>query len=97
MRAEGFHRRRVEGRAVGATGKRQAREDLAVSGAQNHHHGLRGLRKEQIAFLGSSLVRAIVAVTGRRTFRGKHILVGCAIISSLSIRRPIRSRGSITG
>src|SRR5712664_373306 len=40
MRAEGFHRRGVEHGAVRPAAEREAREDLAVLGAQNHHHGL---------------------------------------------------------
>ncbi len=42
--AEGFHGGGVEDRAVGTAGQRQAGEDLAVVGAEDHHHGLRGLR-----------------------------------------------------
>ena len=40
MRAVGFHRRGVESGAVRPAGERQTRQDLAVLGAQNHHHGL---------------------------------------------------------
>ncbi len=45
MRAERLHRRGIEHRAVGTAGERQARENFAVLGAQNHHHRLRGLRR----------------------------------------------------
>src|ERR1017187_10291586 len=40
VRAEGFLRRRVENGAVRPTGERQTYEDLAVLGAQDHHHRL---------------------------------------------------------
>src|SRR5450759_4901530 len=73
MRAEGFHRHRVEHRAVGAAGERQARDDLAVLGTQNHNHRWRwqrrrvsrsGTRREQPVILriqGEPVTPALVA------------------------------------
>src|SRR5215472_13136582 len=74
VRAEGFHRRGVECGAIGPAGKREARQNLAVRGAENHHHGLWRLGLWRLGLWRLGLWRLRWRISGVRAGRKEHVV-----------------------